>query len=161
MKLRLYPINTYKGSGVIKKNTNRLLKYFILFLIGGLTYFLLEMILRGHSHWTMFILGGICFICLGLINEVLPWNMPLYQQMLIGASIITVLEFITGCVVNLALGWHIWDYSNLPFNLFGQICLQFSALWFFVSLLGIILDDYIRWIFFCEEKPRYRIFSQE
>ena len=44
----------------------------------------------------MFLLGGICFVFLGLINEVLSWQMPLWQQMIIGAIGITILEFVTG-----------------------------------------------------------------
>ena len=40
--------------------------------------------------------------------------MPLWQQVLIGAVGITILEFLTGCIVNLWLGWGVWDYSNLP-----------------------------------------------
>ena len=71
-------------------------KYLFLFDVGGLLYVLIELIWRGHSHWTMFILGGLCFIYLGLINEVLPWEMPLWKQILIGAAGITVLEFLTG-----------------------------------------------------------------
>ena len=77
----------------------------------------------------MFILGGICFIYLGLINEVLPWSMPLWQQILIGAVGITILEFLTGCIVNLWLGWDVWDYSGMPSNILGQICPQYMLLW--------------------------------
>ena len=71
------------------------LKYVFLFVTGGLLYNILEMLFRGWSHWTMFILGGVCFICLGLINEIIPWEMLLWQQVLIGAGIITGLEFAT------------------------------------------------------------------
>ena len=78
-------------------------KYVILWAVGGLMYITLELLWRGYSHWTMFILGGLCFIGLGLINEALPWSMPLWQQVIIGACIVTVLEFATGCVVNLWL----------------------------------------------------------
>lgn len=53
-------------------------KYVILWAVGGLLYITLELLWRGYSHWTMFILGGLCFIGLGLINEVLPWSMPLW-----------------------------------------------------------------------------------
>jgi len=56
---------------------NKLLKYFILFIIGGSIYIGLEILWRGYSHWTMGILGGICFIALGLINEILSWETPL------------------------------------------------------------------------------------
>ena len=53
----------------------------------------------------MFLLGGICFVFLGLINEILPWQCRYGQQILIGAVGITTLEFLTGCIVNLWLGW--------------------------------------------------------
>ena len=135
---------------------SKIKKYEILFFVGATIYVIIEKLYRGYSHWTMFLLGGICFIALGLINEVMPWDMPLLLQMFVGGVIITVLEFITGCVVNLWLGWNVWDYSELPFNLWGQISLFSSIVWVGLSLVAIVLDDYIRWKFFDEEKPRYR-----
>ena len=135
---------------------SKIKKYDFLFFVGATIYVIIEKLYRGYSHWTMFLLGGICFIALGLINEVIPWDMPLLLQMFIGGVIITVLEFITGCVVNIWLGWNVWDYSELPFNLWGQISLFSSIVWVGLSLVGIVLDDYIRWKFFGEEKPHYR-----
>ena len=136
---------------------NKLLKYYTLGTLGGLIYVFIELMWRGYSHWSMFLLGGICFIALGLINEIIPWEMPLTVQMFIGCVIITVLEFITGCIVNLWLGWDVWDYSDLPYNLLGQISVVSSAGWYFLSAVGIVLDDWLRYIFFGEEKPRYTI----
>lgn len=136
---------------------NKLLKYFTLGTLGGLIYVFIELLWRGYSHWSMLLLGGICFIALGLINEVIPWEMPLTVQMFIGCAIITALEFITGCIVNLWLGWDVWDYSELPCNLLGQISLRSSVGWYFLSAVGIIFDDWLRYIFFGEEKPRYTI----
>lgn len=136
---------------------NKLLKYYTLGTFGGTVYVFIELMWRGYSHWSMFLLGGICFIALGLINEVIPWEMPLTAQMLIGCAIITALEFITGCIVNLWLGWDVWDYSELPCNLLGQISVVSSAGWYFLSAVGIVLDDWLRYIFFGEEKPRYTI----
>lgn len=132
-------------------------KYITLFDIGGLIYVLLELLWRGWSHWTMFILGGLCFVSLGLINEVLPWKMPLWQQMLLGACIVTALEFLTGYLVNLWLGWGVWDYSNMPGNILGQVCPQYFLLWMPVSLTGIVLDDILRFLWFNEETPHYNI----
>ena len=131
-------------------------KHLILGTIGGLIYVLLELIWRGYSHWTMFLLGAVCFILIGLVNEVFEWDTPLLLQMLCGCAIITALEFVTGCIVNLWLGWDVWDYSELPFNLWGQISLFSSIVWVGLSLVGIVLDDFIRWKFFDEEKPHYR-----
>lgn len=131
-------------------------KYFILLGIGGLIYVGLELIWRGYSHWSMFIVGGVCFIFLGLINEIIPWNMPLYQQVLIGVLIITFLEFIAGFIVNIWLGWQVWDYSHLTGNIMGQICPLFCCLWVPVSLIGIVLDDWLRYWLFGEKRPCYK-----
>ena len=139
-------------------NHKLLNKYITLFDTGGLIYILIELLWRGWSHWTMFMLGGLCFVALGLINEVIPWEMPLWQQMMLGACIITALEFLTGCVVNLWLGWSVWDYSTMPGNVLGQICPQYFLLWLPVSLVGIVLDDWIRYWWFGEDRPHYKLF---
>lgn len=131
------------------------LKRTILWFIGGILYYLLEMLFRGHSHWSMIIVGGICFVAVGEINEIISWTTPLWKQGIIGSIIITTIEFISGCLLNLVLKLSVWDYSNMPFNLLGQICLPFTILWFFLSIIGIILDDYLRYWLFHEEKPRY------
>ena len=132
-------------------------KYFILGIIGGAVYVLLEMLWRGFSHWTMFLLGAVCFILIGLVNEVFEWDTPLILQMFCGCAIITALEFVTGCIVNLWLGWDVWDYSRYKFNVLGQISLRSSVGWYFLSLVGIFLDDWLRYKLFGEEKPHYKI----
>lgn len=96
----------------------------------------------------------------GAINEVIPWDMPIWEQALIGSAIITSLEFITGCIVNLALGWNVWDYSGIPFNIMGQICLPYSVLWTFLSVLCIIADDFLRYKLFSERYPKYTWFTR-
>lgn len=143
----------------------------VLFLIGGRLYTWIELLWRGWTHWTMFILGGTCFVIMGLLNEYkFIWRQSLIAQSVISAIIITIFEFITGCIVNLWLGWQVWDYSNLPFNLFGQICLYFFLLWILLSAVGIILDDWIRyWLYLllCQyiptmqerERPHYTLFK--
>lgn len=106
----------------------------------------------------MGLVGGLCFVLVGLINEFMSWNIPLWLQGIIGASIITVLEFISGLILNVLLGLGIWDYSKMPFNLMGQICLPFSIAWVGLSILALILDDYLRYWLFGEEHPHYRLF---
>ena len=141
----------------MSKRGKLILKYLFLFLFGGTVYCLIELLFRGHTHPSMYILGGICFIICGLYNEVLSWETPLVLQMFLGATSITILEFITGVFVNIILKLNVWDYSNMPFNILGQICLPFWFAWFFLSTIAIIVDDYIRYYFFGEEKPRYKI----
>lgn len=134
---------------------NKILKFISLFFIGGTIYFLMETLWRGYSHWSMFILGGICFVIIGGLNEYYGWDMPFWKQCLIGAAVITGLEFLTGLIVNKMCGWAVWDYSGLPLNVMGQICLPYSLLWFVLSGVAIIIDDYLRYWLFGEEKPHY------
>lgn len=140
------------------KQLKIIIKNLILFVIGGLIYNLIEIIYRGNTHWTMFIVGGLCFLCVGWINKFLPWDLALWKQMLIGGTVITAIEFLSGCIINILLGWNVWDYSHVPLNILGQICLPFFFAWVGLSLVGIVLDDIIRWLCFGEEKPRYKIF---
>jgi len=136
-----------------------LIKYPVLFVIGGTSYIFIEILWRGYTHITMFFLGGLCFILIGLINEnYFTGRLPILIQQIISCFIITLLELIFGLIFNLWLGLNIWDYSSLRFNFMGQICLRYSIFWFFLSLPAIILDDYLRHKLFGEEKPRYRIF---
>jgi len=144
----------------------------LLFVIGGRLYTWLELLWRGRTHWTMFLLGGICFVVIGILNEHLfPWELSLVEQSVVGAAIVTVLEFLTGCIVNLWLGLDVWDYSSLPCNLLGQICLYYFILWIPMSAVGIIVDDWSRYLsglflrkFFPRlsieprEKPHYILF---
>ena len=135
--------------------TNNLFEFMLLFNLGGFIYYMIEILTRGYSHWTMFLLGGLCFLIVGAINNFLPWEMYFEVQSILGAGIITVLEFITGIIVNIILGWNVWDYSDRPFNLLGQICLPFSLIWIVLSAVIIIVDDYIRYKLFKEKKPYY------
>lgn len=134
-----------------------LCKYAFLAWFGGSTYCALEVIWRGYSHWTMILLAAVVFICVGLLNELWSWRTSLVVQVLAGTALATVMEFATGCVVNLWLGWAVWDYSDMPGNLLGQICPQYTALWVPLTLVAILLDDFIRWRFFDEEKPHYTV----
>ena len=127
----------------MKMKLNNTTKNIIIFLIFGISYYLLEILWRGYSHWTMIIVGGLCGLLIGLINEITP-KMNTILQMLLGSVIVTIIEFVTGYIINIKLDLNIWDYSNLKFNILGQVSLLFSILWFFLSYIVIKLDDCIR-----------------
>lgn len=135
----------------------RVLKYVILMVIFGGVYCVIEMAYRQRTHWTMFIVGGLCGVICGLLNEVLSWETPLCIQAFIGALSITIIEFASGCIVNLWLHWNVWDYSNVPLNILGQICVPFIIVWYGIAHIAIILDDYLRFFIFNEEKPHYKM----
>lgn len=131
-------------------------KMSILFSIGALIYMLIELLYDGSTHWTMGLLGGVCFTAIGGFNEHISWSLAFWKQCVLGSILITILEFIFGLILNIWLGLNIWDYSNVPLNILGQICLPFSLIWVVLSGIAIILDDWLRYWLFKEEKPHYR-----
>ena len=135
---------------------NVILRYTLLFLLGGFSYCFIEILSRGYSHISMLIAGGICFVLIGNLNRKRK-DMSLVGQMFLSAIIITGIELVTGLIVNVWLGLEVWNYSSLPYNFMGQICLLYTNIWFFLSILGILLDDYTRYWLMGEEKPHYKI----
>ena len=127
-------------------------KEIFIFLVMGCIYTNIELVLRGFTHPSMIILGGLCGMLIGLINNIAP-NKNLYKQCFLSMLIVTFLEFIFGYILNIKLGLNIWDYSDLPLNINGQICLPFAILWFLLTILITYIDDFIRYKLFGEEKP--------
>lgn len=135
-------------------------KYLTLFLIGAAIYFEVELNWRyafGHLpvHLSMPLLGGLLFVLLGGFNNWIQWEVPLIMQAALGAAICTEAEFLAGCVLNLWLNLGVWDYSHIPFNFLGQVCLPFSLAWFFLATIAIVLDDWLRYWIWREERPHY------
>ncbi len=106
----------------------------LVFILGGATYAMIEILFRGHTHWTMVLTGGACIFTMYMISGWLM-SVPLVVGALASAMIITFYEFCVGIIVNLRLGWAVWDYSNMPGNILGQICPTFTALWFLLCLM--------------------------
>lgn len=102
------------------------------FLMGYFCYSLIEILIRGYTHWTMALTGGMVLAILYAVNS--SRTMTLIKSCFIGAVIITAVEFAVGVVVNIIFGWNVWDYTDIPLNLFGQICLPFSGLWFLLCI---------------------------
>lgn len=141
----------------MRNTLKHMAEYTILFLIGGVFYYLTEMVARGYSHWTMFLTGACVFLLIGLENQRFQWKWALTSQMLLACITITICEFVVGVVLNMGFDMNVWDYSHKPYNLYGQICLLNSVLWFFYSIIPIVVDDYLRYWWFGEEKPHYKI----
>jgi len=127
----------------------------VIFLMGGFIYGLIEIVYRGHTHPSMFITGGLCLVWVGGLNSFFKKTISVPMQMIMGALIITSAEFICGVIVNIGFKMEVWDYSNLPFNIMGQVCLLFLCIWFVFSLPAILIEDYIRYGMFGEEKKKY------
>ena len=135
----------------------KLLEYGFLWLVGGSFYYSFEMVFRGFSHWSMFVLGGICLMFIAYQGRAVNWQEPLWKQIIRCTLFVIASEFITGIIVNKWLNLEVWDYSEQPFQLFGQICLPFAVIFSGLCALGILLSGYLLHWLFGEEKPKYRV----
>lgn len=113
------------------------------FAVGAVGYPCIELAARGHTHWSMALLGGVCVLALVWIARHFP-AMPLVGQAVLGAGFITAAEFTVGMLVNLWLGWRVWDYSREFANVLGQICPLFSFFWFLLCL-PVLAALKLRW----------------
>lgn len=115
----------------------RRMKTVLLFLIGGGVYVALEFFWRGWSHPSMFATGGLALVLLNGLSTRLS-AFPLVLLCAIATLVLTALEFVVGALVNVRLKLRVWDYSHLPNNLYGQVCLRYSLLWFGLSVPAVV-----------------------
>ena len=111
--------------------------------IGGIVYVGMELLWRGWSHGSMFVVGGLCFLLLGEIHRKL-FYLPRLVQAVLGALSITAMELLSVLFVNVFLGLLVWDYSNLPYNFLGQVCMAYFFLWIWVAMAGEVLEPGLR-----------------
>ena len=135
----------------------RLSEYLFIWALGGSLYYTFELVFRGFSHWSMFVLGGICMVFFTVQGQMLHWQDPLWRQILRGTIFITAMEFITGIIVNKWMHLQVWDYTDQPFQLFGQICLLFALIFSGLCALGILLSGYLLYWLYGEEKPNFTL----
>ncbi len=117
------------------------LKYAAVFTAGGLVYAALELVTRGHTHWSMIIAGGICALFLYLIA--VKSREKIWKKWIMGGAIITTVEFLAGIAVNILLGWDVWSYTGRWANFYGQICVSFALIWTLLSIPGIYLMRFV------------------
>ena len=117
-------------------------KYGLLFILGAIGYAAIEIIWRGHTHWSMMLAGGMCFVMFSLVASRLKGKSLLLKSAVCAVGV-TVIEFIFGVVFNIILKMNIWDYSHLPLNLLGQICPIFSIIWVGIAAAFIPLAEEI------------------
>ena len=125
-------------------------EYSFVYVLGAVLYSLIEVAFRGFTHWTMALTGGLAYMLIYITNIKLKTR-SLFLRCLSGCVIITVLEFIVGCIVNRKFNMNVWDYSQQPGNLLGQICPLFSTIWFLISFPAMLLSFFIKGRLFSKE----------
>ena len=112
---------------------NKYIADFASFNFGYAVYSAIELSFRKYTHYSMGIAGGICFLSLHKIYKKYK-NMSLFKKCALGSAVITLIEFTFGILFNKILKKNVWDYSDIPLNIMGQICPLFSVLWAFLCI---------------------------
>ena len=110
----------------------------LMLLFGALGYGLLEIFWRGYTHWSMLAAGGICLLAIDCIDRNVG-GISDRAKAFCAALLITAVELLLGLVFNILLERRVWDYTAVPFNFYGQICLPFFLVW--LGLAYIIIKS--------------------
>lgn len=132
-------------------------EYTFLSAFGGTVYYSFELLFRGFSHWTMFLLGGISMLFITWQGQMTRWKDAFWRQILRCTIFVISGEFLTGLIVNKWLKLQVWDYSDQPFQLFGQICLPFAIIFSGLCAIGILISGTMLHILYGEPKPDFHI----
>ena len=136
-----------------------------LFLSCGLIYCMIEILFRGWSHWSMFVLTGFLgLFCVDSINNTLSFDCDYIVQILISTILCTIGEGISGIILNVWLQLNVWDYSKMTFGtfFFGQCNVLFCFAWMLIiSIIIFYCDAYNYYILKIEPCPYYIIFGHK
>ena len=136
-----------------------------LFLSCGFIYCMIEILFRGWSHWSMFVLTGFLGVfCVDSINNMLSFDCDYIVQILISTILCTIGEGISGIILNVWLQLNVWDYSKMAFGtfFFGQCNVLFCFAWMLIiSIIIFYCDAYNYYILKIEPCPYYVIFGHK
>lgn len=126
-----------------RRTAVRVLLFALIGLLIEVFYTSIAGFLRGHwdmrggtSPWMM-LDYGILGLAVGPISRALcARRVPLALRAVVYMLGIFLVEYVSGMLFT-AVGLHIWDYSDLPLNLHGQITAMFIPLWY---TLGLFLE---------------------
>ncbi|MBQ7660802.1 MAG: hypothetical protein IJS44_01960 [Clostridia bacterium] len=118
-------------------------EFLLVIFTGGIVYCFIEILWRGYTHWSMALLGALCFGSFYYLEPKLS-RVNFFLRMLILCALVTAYEFCFGVVFNLWLGYNVWDYTNLKINFMGQISLLYSFFWYWLCILSHFLRKLIR-----------------
>ena len=130
----------------------KFIKYIVIFLIFGITYYFIETLYSGHSSTTSIIMGGLGGILISFVNLAYSYNTPKWKQITLTAFLMIFIELVTGLILK-NFGIELWTYSGKFMNVEGIICLQYSLYWIFLSGIGIQLDDLLEYVYFDGQRP--------
>ena len=98
------------------------------FAVGGMLYCASELLYRRRTHPSMFAAGGLALLTADRVRRVRCRGGAVVRVSLCTGAF-TFIELCVGLLVNRRGRTRVWDYSRMPLNYKGQICLPFTRLW--------------------------------
>lgn len=122
--------------------------YLALFYVYGFLGWLLEVIFhlfKSHKFINRgFLKGPICPIygvgMVALVWFLSPFIYNVVILFVLAVILTSLLEYMTGYLLEVIFQNKWWDYSQMPLNVKGYICLPFSLIW---GVLGVILVKFV------------------
>lgn len=135
----------------------RILAYFIIYsVVGYIIETIFGIVTKGRwESRQSFLYGPFCAIYgLGAAIMIIFLHKysKKYNALFIGGFIVgSIVEYLVSLIGELILGVKWWDYSDMPLNLNGRICVFFSLFWGFLALYLIAsfnpkIDKFIDWV---------------
>ncbi len=123
-----------KTSGVQKMTVyDILLNFFIYSFLGWCTEVAFAAVKQKKFVNRGFLNGPLCPIYgigVTVVVAVLePYMDHLLMLYLMSAFLVTALEYVTGALLEKIFHHKWWDYSEVPFNIKGYVCIPFSLIW--------------------------------
>lgn len=86
--------------------------------------------LKGGTHlWMMVDYGLLGVLLEPIATPLIRLGLPLFVRAAAYMLLIFAVEYFSGLMF-VAMGLKIWDYSDLPYNLHGQITLLYAPFWY-------------------------------
>lgn len=138
----------------------RILAYFIIYsIVGYIIETIFGIITKGRwESRQSFLYGPFCAIY-GLGAAIMIIFLHKYSKkyttLFLGGFIVgSIVEYLVSLIGEMILGLKWWDYSDMPLNINGRICVYFSLFWGFLALYLIAsfnprIDKFINW---CKSK---------
>lgn len=135
----------------------RILAYFIIYsVVGYIIETIFGIITKGvWESRQSFLYGPFCAIYgfgAAIMIMFLHKYSKNYTRLFIGGFIVgSIVEYLVSWIGEMLLGVKWWDYSDMPLNINGRICVYFSIFWGFLALYLIAsfnprIDRLINWI---------------
>ena len=95
--------------------------------------------MHGHSSpWMMVDYGLLGVALMPIARPLIRLGIPLLGRAFVYMAAIFFVEYVSGRIFS-AFGLRIWDYSDLPLNLHGQITLLYAPFWYALGLAAELL----------------------